>query len=340
MQFLKSKISIFFIFIFIFTGICNVSKSATFSGDKLEKHILENIFVFTDNKGQILRLSFENNPKKYQLEVFKGLTKIGSLNNTWNLTLFKNSVELKNNDGTIDIISFDEKSITDSKTGTITIYKIISKEQDRLEKIAEAKRLADLRIAEIKRQEELRQAEIKRQQEKIENEKRFLQRQKELEEEARLAEIKRQEEQKKAEQKAKQEKIIKNILTFLFLIVLIGGIYYFRKKFLYFLKEKTSFVKKINFPSAKSVLLHSSLIISLIIIISWPTKPDQANSYLGFFLGLVIVYYYDFFFVKILNADSINVLFKKDNIKTSNEDLLDQKEEKKSLKKEKNKTKK
>ena len=130
------------------------------------------------------------------------------------------------------------------------------------------------------------------------------------------------------------------VTTFLFLIVLIGGIYYFRKKFLNFLKEKTSFIKKINFPSAKSVLLHSSLIISLIVIISWPTKPDQANSYLGFFLGLIIVYYYDFFFVKILNADSINILFKKDNIETSNEDLVDQKEEKKSSKKEKNKTKK
>ena len=129
MQFLKSKISIFFIFIFIFTGICNVSKSATFSGDKLEKHILENIFVFTDNKGQILRLSFENNPKKYQAEVFKGLAKIGTVSNTWNLTLFKNSVELKNNDGTIDVLSFDEKSITDTKTGTITIYKTKNRDE-------------------------------------------------------------------------------------------------------------------------------------------------------------------------------------------------------------------
>jgi F0F1-type ATP synthase assembly protein I len=54
-----------------------------------------------------------------------------------------------------------------------------------------------------------------------------LQKQKELEEEARLAEIKRQEEQKKAEQKAEQEKILQNILTFLFLAILIGGIFYF-----------------------------------------------------------------------------------------------------------------
>jgi len=339
MQFLKSKINIFFIFIFIFTGICNVSKSAILTGDKLEKHILENIFIFVNNEGRPIRLNFENNPKKVIWELYNGNTKVQTSNSTWKFNLFKNSIEIKDEPKDVSF-SFDELNIIDNNTKVIYRYKLVNKEQARLEKIAEEKKLAELRIAEVKRQEELRQAEIKRQQEKIENEKRFLQRQKELEEEARLAEIKRQEEQKKAEQKAKQEEIIKIILTFLFLIVLIGGIYYFRKKFLNFLKEQTSFIKRINFPSAKSILLHSGLIISLIVIITWPTKPDQANSYLGFFLGLIIVYYYDFFFVKILNADSINIAFKKDNIETSNEDLVDQKEEKKSSKKEKNKTKK
>jgi hypothetical protein len=335
------------IIFFIFTGICDVSKSAIFTGDKLEKHILENIFIFVNNEGRPIRLNFENNPKKVILELYNGNTKVETLNSTWKFNLFKNSIEIKDEPEDISF-SFDELNIIDNNKKDIYRYKLVNKEQVRLEKIAEEKKLAELRIAEAKRQEELRQAEIKRQQEKIEQEKRFLQKQKELEEEARLAEIKRQEEQKKTEQKAKQEKILQNILTFLFLVVLIGGTYYFRKKILNFLKEntsfikeKTSFIKEINFPSAKSFLLHSVLIIFLIIIISWPTKPDQANSYLGFFLGLIIVYYYDYFFVKILNTDSINILFKKDNVETSNEDLVDQKAEKKSSKKEKkNKTKK
>jgi hypothetical protein len=328
------------IIFFIFLGICNVSKSAIFTGDKLEKHILENIFIFVNNEGRPIRLNFENNPKKVILELYNGNTKVETSNSTWKFNLFKNSIEIKDEPEDISF-SFDELNIIDNNTKDIYRYKLVNKEQVRLEKIAEEKKLAELRIAEAKRQEELRQAEIKRQQEKIEQEKRFLQKQKELEEEARLAEIKRQEEQKKAEQKAEQEKILQNILTFLFLAILIGGIFYFKKKILNFLKEKTSFIKKINFPSAKSILLHSGLIISLIIIISWPTKPDQANSYLGFFLGLIIVYYYDYFFVKILNTDSINILFKKDNVENSNEDLADQKEEKKSSKKEKkNKTKK
>ena len=137
-------------------------------------------------------------------------------------------------------------------------------------------------------------------------------------------------------------------LISLLLVALIGGTYYFRKKIINFLKEKTLFIKKINFQSLKPFFLHFGAIFLLILIISFPRKLDEANSYLGFFLGIIIVYYYDFFFVKIINLDSINKffldsinkIFKMDNVETSNEDSVGQKEEKIHQRKNKIKTKK
>jgi hypothetical protein len=336
LYFQKIKFSIFCLFFFI--AAINVSKSAEFSGDKLEKYILENIFQFVSKEGNQVRLSFENSPKTFLFEFFKGNAKINSSSGAWKFNFLKNSLELKGSPNDFSL-SFDEIKMINNNTKEVYEYKLINKEQDKLEKIAEAKRLSDLRIAEINRQEELRQAEIKRQQDKIEKEKKLLQRQKELEEETRLAVIKIQEDQRIAEQKRQQGELIVNLLTGLFFIIVIGAVYYYRKEILKFKEKiiskskeiiiskpkKAWYANYIGHISSKEFLIHFGLISLIIFLLFFDGK-----GFTALILAIAIIFYYDLFFVKTLSTQILKSNFKEKNSSLPDSPILNDKKNKKN----------
>jgi hypothetical protein len=344
-------------FIIIFSLIFNISNSKVFAqnlvenlsdalgieankikGEKLEKLITENYILIGSNVlngGEAVAEWEFNKDKTYSLTINKEGYREGynSRQGRWELFGLGNSnIRLYDDSGTKSEMYFEKDGYYRLSQQTYS-YRLENKNEriKRLAQIKEEKRIAEeQRLKKI--EEEKRQLADKREQERIKAEE--IKKQKEIEEQQRI------ERENQEKTKLEREKLFYNILISLLLVALIGGTYYFRKKIINFLKEKTLFIKKINFQSLKPFFLHFGAIFLLILIISFSGKSDQANIYLGFFLGIIIVFYYDFFFVKIINLDSIKKLFNMDNVETSNEDSVGQKEEKIHQRKKKIKTKK